>query len=273
MKIQELAKIIDSEILELVYQRAHLMSLLEIAVKAAERTNVTEMETRRREGQVTILQQRLVDAQNKINVLENVYDTYGWTRAYIVPGGHVHSDYHCHTLFPETERFLVAEVSGMTEDEIVAKAGERACTICYPSAPSNYLALKSELFTRDELAKEQARQEREHKRNAKEAAKVTFTTQEINPRTKQPYTKTHSYGTLRSAQNEIISHLWWAHRAYHHGEAGHAMEYYNECKPIARAMAAHPQEERTFEEIMKECDTKAEKNFKRDLRSEERKNR
>src|SRR5581483_11852231 len=179
-------------------------------------------------------------------------------------------DYHCHTLFADTERYLVAEVSGMTEDEIVAKAGERACTVCYPSAPSDYLSRKSELFTRDEAEKERVRAEREAKRAAKEAAKVVVQTTKINSKTQKPYVSTETFGTLRSAQIEIVSKLYWAHSAVHHGEPSVARTYFNEGKPIAQAMANHPDEERTVEEIMKVCDAKAEANFKRDLRQAER---
>jgi hypothetical protein len=254
-----LAQAVDGELLELSYQVASLTTKIEVLRKRVRYREEVQQDLEN-SCKIKML------AQRQIRLLEDVAGNYGWTRAWIVPGGHVHRDYHCHTLYPTTERYLVPQVSGLTEDEIVAKAGERACTACYPTAPSEYLARKSELFTKDEAAKEAARAEREAKRAAKEAAKVVVITPKINSRTQEPYESRETFGTLRSAQNEIIGKLWWAHRAAHHEQPGHALEYYNECKPIATAMAAHSQETRTAEEIMKECDTKAEKNFQRDLR-------
>jgi hypothetical protein len=59
----------------------------------------------------------------------------GWTRAYVVPDGHIHKETCCHTLYPTTVISWLPEQSGLTEEEIVARAGVHACTVCYPSAP------------------------------------------------------------------------------------------------------------------------------------------
>jgi hypothetical protein len=65
----------------------------------------------------------------------------GWTRAWLVDntGGHVHSSMHCSTCFDTTRFGWLPQVSGFDEAEIVAQAGEKACTICYPSAPAEVL--------------------------------------------------------------------------------------------------------------------------------------
>lgn len=63
----------------------------------------------------------------------------GWTRAYIVPDGHIHKSTSCHSLHPTTIIGWIPEQSGMTEAEIVEAAGVHACTICYPSAPVDAL--------------------------------------------------------------------------------------------------------------------------------------
>lgn len=57
----------------------------------------------------------------------------GWTRAFLVnnSNGHVHSSMQCSTCTPTTRFHWVTEYSDSTEDEIVAAAGERACTVCY----------------------------------------------------------------------------------------------------------------------------------------------
>lgn len=59
----------------------------------------------------------------------------GWTRAYLVPDGHIHRATSCSSLHPTTIISWLPEQSGMDEDEIVAAAGVHACTICYPTAP------------------------------------------------------------------------------------------------------------------------------------------
>lgn len=59
----------------------------------------------------------------------------GWTRAYIVPGGHIHKATTCHTLHPTTLIAWLPEQSGWDEDKIVEAAGVNACTVCYPTAP------------------------------------------------------------------------------------------------------------------------------------------
>lgn len=59
----------------------------------------------------------------------------GWTRAFSVAAGHIHSSRSCHTCFATTSFYWLPDASGMAEVDIVELAGERACTVCYPSAP------------------------------------------------------------------------------------------------------------------------------------------
>lgn len=59
----------------------------------------------------------------------------GWTRAYVVPDGHIHKSTSCHTLYPTTLVSWLPEQSGWDEEKIVEAAGVHACTVCYPSAP------------------------------------------------------------------------------------------------------------------------------------------
>ena len=99
----------------------------------------------------------------------------GWTRAFLVVTsgtGHVHSSQRCHTCYPTTQFHWVTKLSGHDEAEIVEAAGERACTICYPSAPAYVLNRPTALFTKDEEAKQAAREEREAKKAAAQAASI-----------------------------------------------------------------------------------------------------
>lgn len=59
----------------------------------------------------------------------------GWTRAFVVQGGHVHRSTGCHTLHRDTDVAWLPEWSGRNEQEIVDKAKSGACTHCYASAP------------------------------------------------------------------------------------------------------------------------------------------
>lgn len=59
----------------------------------------------------------------------------GWTRAYVVPDGHIHRSTACRTLYPTTRVAWLPELSGQDEDTIVEAAGVHACTVCYPTAP------------------------------------------------------------------------------------------------------------------------------------------
>ena len=97
----------------------------------------------------------------------------GWTRAYIVPGGHVHRSTHCHTLHVTTLISWLPEQSGKDEAEIVELAGERACTHCYPSAPVDVLARPTQLYTADERKDMAAKAQRAQELAAKKADAAT----------------------------------------------------------------------------------------------------
>jgi hypothetical protein len=78
----------------------------------------------------------------------------GWTRAFIVRGndGHIHKDMHCRTCRITTQYGWLPEYSGKDEAEIVADAGDRACTVCYPSAPVDVLKRPSKIAKMPKLS-------------------------------------------------------------------------------------------------------------------------
>jgi hypothetical protein len=59
----------------------------------------------------------------------------GWSRFFLVQGGHVHRTQTCHTLRPTTSVGWLPELSGLTEADAVAAHGAILCTHCFPSAP------------------------------------------------------------------------------------------------------------------------------------------
>jgi hypothetical protein len=105
----------------------------------------------------------------------------GWTRAFLVTDGHVHKTRQCSTCnkgeYP-TEFSWMIDYSGKTEAEIVEAADERACTVCYPSAPVAKKVgkpdlSKSKMFTPEEKERAAAREEAARKK-AEKAAKAAL---------------------------------------------------------------------------------------------------
>jgi hypothetical protein len=129
---------------------------LEYSTPVAIDTKLAELQTR--EAQLRAELDRVREAQ-KPGTTEYT-NRGGWGRAYIVSGGHVHRSTGCSTLYLTTVIYWLTELSGMDEDAIVELAGERACTVCYPSAPVNVLARRSQLSTPDEREAAEARAQR-----------------------------------------------------------------------------------------------------------------
>lgn len=96
----------------------------------------------------------------------------GWTRAFLVTntGGHVHSSMDCSQCYPTTQYQLMWPYSGKDEEHIVADAGERACTVCYPSAPVGVTGTK--MFTDDEVKAAAAREERAKAKADRDAKRI-----------------------------------------------------------------------------------------------------
>jgi hypothetical protein len=59
----------------------------------------------------------------------------GWSRFFMVPGGHIHSSGNCHTLRYDTDVRWLPTLSGLTEADAVEEHGEILCSHCFPTAP------------------------------------------------------------------------------------------------------------------------------------------
>jgi hypothetical protein len=121
----------------------------------------------------------IADLDERAGVLEAEFERRGgWSRAFLVYGddGHVHSSMHCSTCnrAGKATRFAwMTDYSGADEADIVADAGWRACTVCYPSAPvGDERTLPTRMFTRDEQDKAADRAAREQKRASARAKAV-----------------------------------------------------------------------------------------------------
>lgn len=160
-------------------------------------------------------------AGNAIDRLENEYDRRGgWTRAWLVTDGHVHRSRNCSTCNngEQPTRFCwLPEMSGKKEEEIVEAAGDRACTVCYPSAPvaRGLSAPASSLSTQEERDREEARQERERARQEKaaKAALNAITNVDGTPLRDEVDGQGRQRGsivkTIRTARSELKRECWY----------------------------------------------------------------
>jgi len=176
---------IDAKLAELYEERARILQPLGCREEELERARATlarveeqgekwDGELRWAEGQVDRFAQevaKLEDEAARIRLEAAPYEAEyrargGWTRAYLTTGtnGHVHSSMDCSTCNREGKltRFVwMTEYSGADEQTIVEDAGERACTTCHPSAPTEVLSRPTKMFTQDEKRKQEEREARE----------------------------------------------------------------------------------------------------------------
>lgn len=103
----------------------------------------------------------------------------GWTRYFLVDSetgnGHVHFDdstRRCSRV-PATRHYWLVDQSGRPAVEVVADAGERACTVCFSWAPVETLMRPTMFYTPAEQEKQAARAERARKAEVKRAKLIT----------------------------------------------------------------------------------------------------
>jgi hypothetical protein len=119
----------------------------------------------------------VAEAKTRIMELDAVYRQHRWNRAFLVPGGHVHSSQSCVSCNKggkDTEFVWLPQYSGASEEQIVEDAGERACTMdcCYPSAPTNVLQRPTRIYSDDERRQLAEAEERRAQREASRAARA-----------------------------------------------------------------------------------------------------
>lgn len=131
------------------------------------------------------LAQQVHELRAEIAPFEAEYNRRPWNRVFLANSsdGHAHNGQNCSTChhgeFRTSFAWLI-QYSGKPEAEIVADAGERACTTCYPTAPVNVLKQRTKMFTPDEIEAQAAREAREAERarKAREADAKSITTPE-----------------------------------------------------------------------------------------------
>mgnify|MGYP001576896077 CR=1 FL=1 len=146
----------------------------------------------------------------------------GWSRAFLVANGdgHVHSSMDCSTCNRgerQTQFQWMINYSGGSEDEIVADAGYRACTVCFPSAPvGDARSLPTRMFTDDEVVAAKSREERAAAKLARDAKRIEaaltpdgseFVVQtEVPNSARSQWGQTERFKTERAAMTWALNH-------------------------------------------------------------------
>lgn len=184
----------------------------------------------------------------------------GWTRAYLVdnPDGHLHKSDNCPTLHKGnfmTRLFWITEVSGQDEAQIVEAAGEKACTVCYPSAPVNILKRPSRFEGPNMKAAREERETRAAEKAIRDAAKAEKAI--TNPDGTVLRGKHGRINTVVSAWRELID-IIASHRLYN-------FDFYPVIQQrIVAALAAKTGQ--SEDEILAEVEKKVAAKIKRESR-------
>ena len=91
-----------------------------------------------------------------------------WNRYFLVDNanGHVHRNMNCHTCFQTTVYTWLVDLADCDEDAMIEEWGERACTVCFPTAPAN------PNFNRPARRDREAQEARDAEKAEKAAAKA-----------------------------------------------------------------------------------------------------
>jgi hypothetical protein len=167
-------------------------------------------------------EKKLAEALKRVEVVDNLLGSLkvaianieklytGWTRAFLVSNanGHIHSTMSCATCFDTTRFIWLPNLSGEDRLKIAELAGEGACTICYPDAPSEYFLRKCQL---EDPKKVQAREEREAKKKERDAKKLLtgITNPDGTPLVIREGKYRNTIKAERTAQSWAVDNLYW----------------------------------------------------------------
>lgn len=86
------------------------------------------------------MKDQMFDLEHNVNELEEEWRSDPWSRFFLVANnnGHLHSSRGCSTCYPTTQYLWCAEISGLEEEDAVAEYGSQLCTVCFPSAPTEW---------------------------------------------------------------------------------------------------------------------------------------
>jgi hypothetical protein len=162
------------------------------------------------ESEIRGLVEKLGEVFKEVRRLEAFYT--GWSRAYLVSNtnGHIHSSTDCSTCFIDTRFVWLTDLSGQDRLEIAGLAGERACSVCFPDAPSEYFLRKCQL---EDPAVVKAREERNAAKAVREAKRIAIgiTNPDGSPvKVRRQLSKyLEELKTERTAQIWLVDSLLW----------------------------------------------------------------
>lgn len=90
-------------------------------------------------NEIATLEESMADLLAERAALGEVFDSHGgWSRFFLVAGGHIHASTACSTCNKgktPTEFGWLTDLSALTEADAVSAHGALLCTVCFPSAP------------------------------------------------------------------------------------------------------------------------------------------
>jgi hypothetical protein len=189
--------------------------------------------------------------------LRDDYNKNQWSRAFLVVGsggGHVHSKMECSSCFSTTRFNWLPEYSGASEDTVVGDAGERCCSICFPSAPAEVLNRPTKIFSEDEKKKAVERAERAKAKIVRDQEKVAkaatpdgselvvVTERGITPdyarNPGQPFERRERFKTERAATMWVVDKIVWANWQEKNGRGGMDETEHEAINAVCRSLAA-----------------------------------
>jgi hypothetical protein len=121
-------------------------------------------------------EQCLTEIRHHFVSLNSEYIRRGtWRRYYLVEDGHLHYDVsgsRCSRIY-STTHYWMTEFSGQDPAEVIALAGERVCTTCFPEAPVAPRPASARFMTLTEAERAAHAEAKARKQAAKKAAQIT----------------------------------------------------------------------------------------------------
>jgi hypothetical protein len=227
-------------------------------------------EVERGEQAIAELRETLAGLREAAAPYQARYALDQWNRYFLVTNGngHVHRGTDCTTCYATTQYAWLVELADCDEAAMVADCGEKACTVCFPDAPSEYARLKAaglltrtERLTADEAAAKQA--EKQAKADAKAAKAIT------NPDGTTLRLRYTTVATLVTARNELTSALLQVivlnadrHQRGATHLSGLIAEYQADAEKLIEAIVFKTGE--TAETVRETAQAKAEKKYRRE---------
>jgi hypothetical protein len=132
------------------------------------------------------------------------YSRRPWNRYFLVDNtnGHVHRGMDCTTCFRTTQYSWLVDLADCDEDAMIEEWGELACTVCFPSAPTN------PNYNRPSRRDREAQAAREAEKAAKDAAKAEKAIFDVDG---SPLKDSNGYPlkTKVAARNELSRAIQW----------------------------------------------------------------